>query len=84
MRFTLYIHKSFSRKLAPTRINEGVCDIWYQPPLRSISAPKREDVTAPPSKGGGRRRLEAGRKEDGGGGGGKAENAFEKVRRLVI
>ena len=83
MRFTLYIHISFSRKLAPTRDDEGVGGIDHQPPLRKISAPKREDVTAPPSKGGGRRRLEAGRKEDGGGGG-KAYNAFGQVRRLVI
>ena len=62
MRFTLYIHKSFSGKLAPTSDHEGVGGIHCQPPLRKISAPKREVVTAPPSKGGGRRRLEAGRR----------------------
>ena len=83
MRFTIYIHITFSRKLAPTSDDEGVGGIDHQPPLWKISAPKREDVTAPPSKGGGRRRLEDGRKEDGGGRG-KAYNAFGQVRRLVI
>ena len=76
MRFILYIHKSFSRKLAPTRNNEGVCDIWYQPPLRSISAPKRENVTAPLPK-----------EEDGGGwrpGGRRTEEVEAGKQRMLL
>ena len=69
MRFTLYIHKSFSGKLAPTSDHEGVGGIHCQPPLRKISAPKREVVTAPPFQR--RRTAEVGgrEKEDGGGAG---------------
>ena len=82
MRFTLYIHKSFSVKLAPTSDHEGVGGIHCQPPLRKISAPKREVVTAPLPKeedGGGWRTGEGGRRWRR-----EALNAFGQVRRLVI